>query len=258
MNFKDENLNQKWTDYNQMRLAGNKKSANQLLNDFINSLLLQNEEVRESFVYEICNKVLKNNILDNNGTEVSEEEIRIQHPLFSKIIVPVLIKKHNENNPLYIRWIAQFEQFFYADNVLTTRFLKAINDDYRKVSVFSKEHNEYVTEKHQYFSTESFLKKSFAIEPNPTTLELLLKILAKKIDFQTHELPYIVLLDANEFEKEIEEFEFYWNKSTEKEKWSNALKYWQEISEHWKNYSIHKNDCTSFEEYLKRENTKIK
>ncbi len=111
MKFKHEDLNKKWSNYNQTRLKGNKKLANKLLSIFIKSILIYDECIIEDFVYQICSAVLKDEIISNNGADVSNAKIRIQHPLFKEVILPVLIKEYKKNNPLYIRWIAQFEFF---------------------------------------------------------------------------------------------------------------------------------------------------
>lgn len=125
-------LNTKWFNYNQTRLKGDKKTSNKILNEFIVGLLKENEQTIEYFVYDICESILATEkILSNNGTEVSESEIRIQHSLFKKILLPILVKKYNENDALYTRWIGQLEQFFFSDHNTTKSFLIDINDRLR-------------------------------------------------------------------------------------------------------------------------------
>lgn len=81
-----------WDKYNQVRVAGDKKTANKLLVDYIDLLKQQDEEDIKIFVDNICSLTLNadNKIIYNNGTEVSDKDIRIQHPLFKEIILPIL------------------------------------------------------------------------------------------------------------------------------------------------------------------------
>lgn len=250
MKLENEYLNKQWSDYNQIRLSGNKKLANKLLDIFIESILLYDEYVIEDFVYKICSIVLENEIISNNGTKASNSQFRIQHPLFQKVILPTLIKKYKENDPLYIRWIAQFEQFFYSDRRTTNYFLEKINDKLREAVQFSAETNQYENIKCRYFSTKYFLIKSFELEPTQATLHLILKRLAQDIYYQTHELPSAILADADDFMKEIKQFKYYYEKYNNKNKWKKQVQEWTDVGNHWKTYSTEQNKFKSFEEYL--------
>ncbi len=250
MKLKNEILDKKWSDYHKMRLAGNKKTANKLLNDFIQSILGYDKVIIEDFVYQVCSIALKDKFISNNGTEVSNTPIRIQHQLFQKVILPILIQKYKEKDPLYIRWIAQFEQFFYSDHKTTNRFLEEINDEFRDAVQYSSEKNEDVDIKCRYFSTVHFLIKSFKISPDPITLNLILERLAQDIYYKTHELPNVILADADVFMEEINQFKYYYEKSDNKNKWTKQVKEWEYIANHWKIYLKAQDKFSSFEEYL--------
>lgn len=252
MKIENEELNQKWIEYNKERLSGSKKSANHLLDIFIKSICAYEKDVIEDFVYEICSIVLKDNILFNNGTDVSNAKIRIQHPLFQRVILPILTKKYKENDALYIRWLGQFEQFFYSDNRMTNMFLEEINDELRDAVQFSSETNKYENIKCRYFSTKYFLIKSFEIEPNQITLKLILDTLAKHIDYVTHELPFGLLEDAEIFIQRINEFKYYCKKFDDKNKWEKRIEEWSWASNHWKVFSKEKDKHKNFEEYLNK------
>ena len=249
--IENSDLNTKWLNYNQNRLSGDKKTANKILNSFINGLLQENSDIIERFVYNICQLTLDiDGNLSNNGTEVSISKNRIQYPLFKKILLPVFVKKYKENNPLYLRWIGQLEQFFYSEHKLTVQFLEDINDRLRDAVQFDKKSNSYKDIKYRFFETYHFFKKSYKIEPNQKTLDLLLKRLAQDIFYATHELPFGILREPNEFMKEIENFKFYFEKYNNQEKWKETLHNWTFIGQHWKIYSKEKNKYENFENYL--------
>ncbi|MBK7959444.1 MAG: hypothetical protein IPK03_15980 [Bacteroidetes bacterium] len=113
-----------WDKYNQVRVAGDKKTANNLLVDYIDLLKQQDEKDIKIFVDNICSLTLDldDKIIYNNGTEVSDKDIRIQHPLFKEIILPILKDQYKKDSAKHIRWIGQFEQFFYSDNATTQAF----------------------------------------------------------------------------------------------------------------------------------------
>lgn len=137
-----------WNKYNQTRLAGDKKTANKLLREIIDVLKQKDGNFVANFIEDLCKKTLNSNeILSNNGTQVSSNRDRIQHPIFKEIILPILADQYLSDNPLHIKWIGQFEQFFYSDNKMTAEFLKQINID-------------------GYFYASYFFEKSFVIDNN--------------------------------------------------------------------------------------------
>lgn len=253
--IENSDLNAKWLDYNQTRLKGDKKTANKILNSFINDLLRENSDILEKFVYDICQLVLDiDETLSNNGTEISNAKNRIQHPIFKKVLIPILVQKYKENNALYIRWIGQLEQFFYSDHKTTQQFLEDIDVRIRDAVQFDKNTNRYKDIKCKFFSTEHFFEKSYKIEPNQKTLDLLLVRKAQDIFYATHELPTAILKDADVFTKEIKDFKYYLEKSKNQEKWKSILEEWEILAKHWKIYSDSK--CENFESYLKENNIK--
>ncbi|MDP8079969.1 hypothetical protein [Phocoenobacter skyensis] len=234
MKLDDKNLNQKWSDYNNTRITGNRKKASELLNGFITTLLQNDEKVIENFVHQICSIVLKNNtFVSTNSIEIASAEVRIQHPLFQKVLVPIFIKKYKENDPLYIKWIAQMEQFFYSDQRITYYFLEEIDDKLRDAVQFSKETNQYEEIKCRYFETDYFLKKSFELKADQEVLDLILKRMLKDIDYLTHELPYL-LTDLDDFIEIINEFKYFSEQSESKEKWKAQIEEWENIADNLK------------------------
>jgi hypothetical protein len=225
--------------YNQTRLAGDKKTANKLLREIIEVLKQKDQIFVTDFIEDLCEKVLNSNeILSNNGTEVSNNIDRIQHPIFKEIILPILADKYLNGNPLHIKWIGQFEQFFYSDNKMTAAFLKQINID-------------------GYFSSIYFFEKSFAIDNSQDTLNLLLQRTAQGIEYYLHELPFAVLVEPNTLNSELNYFENYWNKSNNKEKWQTLLSEWKNIADHWTKYCSEKEKYSNFMDYQEKQNIEL-
>lgn len=238
--LKNSNLNKVWKNYNQTRVTGDKKTANKLLFEFIELLKKQDQTEITSFVDDICSLTLdsENKIILNNGIEVSEKEIRIQHPLFKQIIVPILADQYKKGSAKHIRWIGQFEQFFYSDFEMTKAFLENIQ----------------ITE---YFETIYFLEKSFSIEKNQNTLNLLLNRIAQNIYNFTHEVPAGVLVYPEVFEKVLVTFRKYLEQSATREIWKNVITEWELIAKHWKIYSENSDQYLNFENYLKTNQIEI-
>ncbi len=238
-------------EYNQLRLKGDKKTANKILIEFINGLKNENQKTIESFVYSICKLVLdKAGQLSNNGTDVSNSNNRIQHPLFKEILIPVFIRKYKENEATYIRWIGQLEQFFYSDNNTTQLFLESIKDELSESVQLDSKSNQDKTISCRNFSTQSFFIKSYHIEPDQKTLDLLLDRLAQDIFYAMHELPTGILVEPDIFINDIKEFEFYFEKSNKKAKWESYLHKWKSMGQHWKEYSENKSNYKGFKHYL--------
>jgi hypothetical protein len=228
-----------WNKYNQTRLAGDKKTANKLLQEIIDILRQKDQKFVTDFTDNLCKRTLNlNKVLSNNGTEVSNNIDRIQHPLFKEIILPILADKYLNDSPLHIKWIGQFEQFFYSDYKMTQQFLKQINID-------------------GYFSTTYFFEKSFAIDNNQDTLNLLLRRTAQDIEFNLHELPFTVLAEPNTLNSILNYFENYWNKSNNKEKWKLQLTEWQNIAKHWTKYFAEKEKYSNFMEYQEQQKIEL-
>lgn len=227
------NLTGCWIKYNDARVAGDKKAANKLLADCIAFLKKQDSSTIESFVDEICGLTLDNDnqVISNNGTEVSDRAIRIQHPLFKEIILPVLANKYKSNSPRHIKWIGQLEQFFYSDHATTTNFLNQLNID-------------------GHFETLYFFEKSFSLDNNQNTLALLLDRIAQDINYNTHEVPIGVNVEPDFLDQEIMIFKKYWEQSANKHLWDNKQKEWELIARHWRIYLNTQNQYDSFKNYL--------
>lgn len=225
-------LKELWNNYNRIRTAGDKKAATKLLLDFISLLKEGDKAYLKTFTDEICTRLLETNhaVLSNNGTAVSENSERIQHPLFKDIIVPVLAEQYLNNSPLHIKWIGQLEQFFYSDGITADKFLKQIKLE-------------------GHFPTLHFFEKSFSIDNNQDALKLLLKRKAQDIGFYIHELPFILLIEPEDFDSELTIFRNYWNKSDEKKTWQTPLENWENIAKHWREYFTARNDYKDFMDY---------
>ncbi|MEO0469341.1 MAG: hypothetical protein AAF206_06970 [Bacteroidota bacterium] len=230
-NFTQPELNSLWTDYNQMRLRGDKQSAKRLLTNFIALLKQADPDSRQAFVDTICQSILdQTGFIANNGTEVSGQPIRIQHSLFREIILPVLSEQYSKNSAIHIRWIAQFEQFFYADHRMTQEFLQKIEALYP-------------------FDSISFLKKSYAISANAQTLDMLLQRMQQDIEFAIHEMPVGVLVEPVVFTQMIQSFKDHWEESAQQEKWQLRLKDWVRIAALWQKYHEGEHQAYSFEDF---------
>jgi hypothetical protein len=227
-------LTDTWIKYNQVRVVGDKKTANKLLVDYIGLLKQQDEKVIKIFVDNICSLTLEadNKIIYNNGTEVSDKDIRIQHPLFKEIVLPILKDQYKKGSAKHIKWVGQLEQFFYSDNATTELFLKELN----------------IT---CYFEARYFFEKSFAIDNNQKTLTLLLNRIAQDINYYTHEVPIGVLVDPDVLDKEIMTFRQYWQQCDTKNIWEAVLTEWELIAKHWTLYLATQDKYDSFENYLK-------
>ena len=222
-----------WDKYNQIRVAGDKKTANRLLTKYIDLLKKQDEKTIKIFVDNLCGSTLDtdNQVISNNGTEVSGKDTRIQHTLFKEIILPILKDQYKNGSPKHIKWIGQLEQFFYSDNSTTTAFLKDLNIP-------------------GHFETRHFLEKSFAIDNNQKTLTLLLNRIAQDISYYTHEVPRGVLVDPEILDKELMTFRQYWKQSNTKNIWDVVLTEWELIAKHWKLYLATQVKYDNFENYL--------
>lgn len=227
-------LTEMWHEYNQIRVTGDKKTATKRLLDFIDLLKKQDENDIQKFVDNLCELILEEEekIIDSNGTEVSDKQVRIQFPLFKEIILPVLKVQFKNNSAKHIKWIGQLEQFFYSDKNLTTNFLKELNIE-------------------GHFEARYFFEKSFSIGKNQKTLNFCLNRIAQDINFYLHEVPFGVLISPEELEKELNTFRKYWLLSDSKNVWKEDLTQWETIAKHWKLYILNQDEYDSFENYLK-------
>ncbi len=227
-------LNYTWKKYNQVRIAGDKKSANKLLVEFIASLKHQDETVIQNFVDNICGLTFETDekISHNNEEEASPKNTTIQHPLFKEIILTVLIEQYTKNSAKHIRWIGQFEQYFLTDNATSLAFLKAVNIE-------------------GHFEARYFFEKSFSIDKNQLSIQLLLNKIAKDINYYIHEVPFGVLVEPEVLNNELLTFKKYWQQSDTMNIWNNILNQWELIAKHWTIYHANQENHDNFENYLK-------
>lgn len=94
--FKDENLNNLWIDYQEKRERGLKKEANRILNRVIKELEQRNYELKNGFVKTLLGKIYEEGI-----------EFELQYLILKKIILPVLIDELKKKNMPAIRWLYQ-------------------------------------------------------------------------------------------------------------------------------------------------------
>lgn len=254
----NNSLNTIWKSYNDSRISGDKRKAKSTLNIFLKEILKEDDDFIEGFVESLCESVLENDIFPSKH-DSTVRDYKIQTPLFNQLIVPVFNRKYKINDALYIRWIAQFEQFFYSNQNLTNQFLIAIDDELKTAIKFNDETQDYHDVKIRYFDAESFLKKSFYIDPNQITLRLLLMKKANKIRSALQEFPQLVLLDPHIFISELNNFEQFLMLFDEKENWESDFEYWNIIVNHWDQYNNQNNiESDSFESYLNNLNFNYK
>lgn len=222
-----------WDRYNKVRLAGDKKSANKILIEFIRLLKQQSKDVIQEFSDSLCADVLESNtILSNNGDAASHAKNRIQHQLFRDILVPVLEEKFKAGSSKHMRWIAQLEQFFYSDYNTAKNFLARIEVPFP-------------------FDTIYFLKKSYSLSQSERTLELLLSRIHQDISYAIHELPMGVIYEPDTFDEMVEEFIKYNELYYKRKNWNSQIKDWKLIGKHWRIYLSNQEGFDNFDQYLK-------
>lgn len=169
-------LTETWIRYNQVRLSGDKKTANKLLTTYIQLLKQQPAADIRRIVDELCHQILdkSDDVISNNGYYASEGSVRIQHPLFKEIILPVLTEQYFRESARHIKWIGQLEQFFYSDASTSLSFLKSLNLPFP-------------------FMALHFFEKSYTIDPQQHTLKLILAKMAQTINYFFTNYPMLSL-----------------------------------------------------------------
>lgn len=228
-----------WKEYNNAKIRGMRKDANKLLAAFISWLKIQDKIIVDRFVYDICCINLNKDVRSNyTFSDILSEYLHIQHPLFKEIILPVLTKQYRNNNAEYIRWIGQFEQYFYSNHKMTVSFLEEL-------------------EIKDYFDATFFFEKSFLIDRNQKTLDLLLTSIAERLNYSTHEVPWCVLLVPDAFDSVLEHFKLYWNLSDNQSIWKAKVKEWDIIAFHWRRYQSLQEEYAGFKDYLTNNNIEL-
>ncbi len=226
-------LTETWNRYNQIRLSGDKKTANKLLITYIQLLKQQPASEIRRIVDDLCQQILdkSDGEISNNGYYVSEALVRIQHPLFKEIILPVLTEQYLCESARHIKWIGQLEQFFYSDASTSMSFLKALNLPFP-------------------FMALHFFEKSYAIDPQQHTLKLILAKMAQTINYFFHELPYSVLAHPDLLIDRIAAFSAYCQQADDKDTWQDTLSYWEFFANCWADYSANSQPYEHFKAYL--------
>lgn len=228
----NKELTDLWERYNEIRSSGDKKTANRVLDDFIPKIREEDYATRKDFVDEICEAFLDDEIAANNGEKVSAKKIRIQHPLFKEIVLPILIEEYKNKSAKHTRWIGQFEQFIYSDWKATNAFTKEIG-------------------KEDFISTD-FFEESFHLEESQKTLDLLLDRLARSLNYCIHEVPFGILAEPDDFEEEINLFKKYHAFSGKKEIWTEKLAELESLAFHWRAYREREDEYAGFVDYLEK------
>ena len=229
-----ELLADRWHQYNQIRLSGDKKTANKRLLELIQWLKQRPETEIRAFVDDVCSQVLDavGEEVFNNGLAVSENKVRIQHPLFRDVILPVLTEQYLRGSARHIRWIGQLEQFFYSDKAASVRFLTALGLP------------------GDFFVLHFFIK-SYEIEPSQRTLGILLNRTARLIDLSLCEFPHTVLVVPEVLNEGLAFFRTYCQQATDKDEWQEALSFWTFAADCWTQYSAAPQAYGSYEACLR-------
>ena len=229
-----EPLADRWHQYNQIRLSGDKKTANKHLLEFIQRLQQRPETEIRQFVDYVCGEVLDavEGGSSNNGAAVSEAPVRIQHPLFRDIILPVLTEQYLRGSARHILWIGQLEQFFYSDKAASARLLTALGLP-------------------EDFFVLHFFVKSYEIEPSQRTLRILLNRIARLIDLYLCEFPHTVLVVPEVLNEGLAFFRTYWQQAADKDEWLEALAFWTFAADGWAQYRAAPEAYDSYEACLR-------
>jgi hypothetical protein len=181
----------------------------------------------------------------------------INKEIFKTIIMPILIVEYKNSHPKYIKWIGQLDQFIYVDHEISKVFFKEINCQYDFTG--TRSYQDY------------FFCKSFLIDKNPKTLDLLLSH-SLWLDFFIYSwsFPNILSLPRNskysQYEETLESFENSFKKRKycyelsefKKPEWEKIIDTWgllilylHKFEDHVKN-----NGFIRFSEFLKENNMK--
>lgn len=163
-----QNIYDAWKNYHSVRLSGRKKLANLELENLIQNIKRLSKPLQEEVLLNLVGSILDNSgFIGNNGTMVSDNKVRIQHPFFKQILLPYLIENCKRNVATSFRWAAQLKQFFYSDREAQILFAQDLNI--------------------QYYDCEYLLKRSYELEPVRHTAELILSEKYGALGFATHE-----------------------------------------------------------------------
>jgi hypothetical protein len=184
----------------------------------------------------------------------------INKEIFKTIIIPILITEYKNNHPKYIKWIGQLDQFIYVDmdKEIRSDFFKEINCQYNFTGTLSYQ--------------DYFLCKSFLIDKNQKTLDLLLsRSLWLKFFIYSQSFPNILSLPRNSkysrYEKILESFEnslkkrkhCYELSDYKKPEWKKRIDTWELLILYLHRFEdrVKNNGFIRFSEYLKENNIEL-
>jgi hypothetical protein len=219
-----------WAEYCALETKGMRKLGLQRLEQFITNFQQRPFAEQQLWVEALCsNKLGKAERLAGNYHVHTHDYPVIRHPLFRKIILPVLKIGVAQNDARSYRWIAQFEQYFYADQHATAQLGLEV------------------------FDTRFFLRRALQLNPDDSiTVELLLHEYARRFDYYVHEVPFGILVQPAIFQTELAEFQELLDCYRLTERWHAALVKWTTLNADWDNYLNHRTEYTGFQHYLSR------
>jgi len=229
-----EKIYHAWKNYNAVRIKGDKKAANVELTNLINDFHQLPKDLQEITLITLVGSYIDDSgFIGNNGSIVSAEEVRIQHPLFKEILLPYITDLCKSENAIGYRWAAQLSQFFYSDYGATKKFLEALN----------------IREKH--FDCEYFLDQSYTLDPIPKTAELIMQAKYTQLSYATHELPRFLLKEPTHYISYYEEFVEIMDKVVNKPT-GEHYDFFNRVYLECKNYIKVSSNYQDFESYLKQ------
>ena len=208
-----------WDRYNQVRTAGAKKQANQILNTFIECFKNQTAEVRAAFVEEVCTQVWDAiaNAPDDYwlcGGYISTFNlpVHIQVPFVEEVLTPELVHRLrvNAKDASTMRWFGEF-------------------------------------------SSMSLYEQSYAIQKDQTTLRKIIVSYMKSLGYDCHEMPSGVLSEPEVMSQNVAKARDYLEQlepSTLKDKWNERLLEYEQIAVYWEDYNKHRSLYNDFRHYL--------
>jgi hypothetical protein len=219
-------------------------------NKLIEALRNEKHFIRKCFVDTILNFL-------ESGEGYAATFGSINKNIFKMIIMPILIAEYKNNQPKYIKWIGQLDQFIYIDKEIRSDFFKGINCQYDFTDTLSYQ--------------DYFLCKSFLIDKNPKTLDLLLSHSLWIVFFiYSWSFPNTLSLPRNtkysQYEETLESFENIFKKRKhcyelsdyKKPEWKKIIDTWELLILYLHKFEdrVKNNGFIRFSEYLKENNMK--